>query len=410
MTATSSSPLADRRWLKVLIAGAALVTVTFGIRQVFGLFVVPISTTLESGVQTIALAIAVQNLIWGFSSPVFGAMADRIGAWKVAILGALIYSCGLLSTAFIVSPGGVFLGQALIGLGLGSAGISIALGAVGRVVPPERRSLAFGLVTSFGSFGQFALLPVTQMMIGAHGWQMALVILSFLTAAMMAMALGMRTAPQARTAEVAVELSTADALRLAVRSRDYLLLTAGFFVCGLQLVFITTHLPVFLFDNGVDAKTASWALSLVGLFNIVGAFFCGWLGGKISKRKMLATVYLLRGLIMCSFFLLPVTPASALIFGAAMGLLWLGTIPLTSGLIVTFFGPKHLSMLYGIAFASHQVGSFVGSWLGGVLYDMTASYTIMWWLNVGAALFAFAVNWIIRETPVRIPEASPAAA
>ena len=193
---------------------------------------------------------------------------------------------------------------------------------------------------------------------------------------MTAMALGMRTDQQAKTAEVARELSTGEALRVAVRSRDYLLLTAGFFVCGLQLVFITTHLPVFLFDNGVDAEIASWSLALVGLFNIVGAFVCGWLGSKLSKRKTLATVYL----------------------------------PLTSGLIVTFFGPKHLSMLYGIAFTSHQIGSFVGSWLGGVVYDMTANYTIMWWLNVGAALFAFGVNWIIREAPVDTPSAQPAAA
>ena len=407
--ASTSSPLpAGGPWLRVLIVGAALVTVTFGIRQVFGLFVVPMSMALDSGVQMIALAIAVQNLVWGFSSPFFGALADRIGAWKVAMVGAAIYTGGLLSSALIVSPGGVFLGQALIGLGLGSAGISIALGAVGRVVPPERRSIAFGLVTSFGSFGQFALLPVTQMLISDQGWQMTLLMLSFLTAAMMAMALGMRTAPQARTSDIA-ELSTADALRVAVRSRDYILLTAGFFVCGLQLVFITTHLPVFLFDNGVDASIASWALALIGLFNIVGAFVCGWLGGKVSKRKTLAIVYLLRGVIMCSFFLLPVTPVSALVFGAAMGLLWLGTIPLTSGLIVTFFGPKHLSMLYGIAFASHQVGSFVGSWLGGIVYDMTASYSIMWWLNVAAALFAFAVNWIIREERVAM-SAQPVAA
>jgi len=399
MASPSSTQPANGPWLRVLVVGAALVTVTFGIRQVFGLFVVPMSVTLGSGVQVIALAIAVQNLVWGFSSPFFGALADRVGAWKVAMVGAAIYTVGLLASALIVSPGGVFLGQTLIGLGLGSAGISIALGAVGRVVPPERRSIAFGLVTSFGSFGQFALLPVTQMLIGDHGWQMALLILSFLTAAMMAMALGMRTAPQARTATVA-ELTTGETLRVAVRSRDYILLTAGFFVCGLQLVFITTHLPVFLFDNGVDASIASWALALIGLFNIIGAFVCGWLGSKFSKRKTLAIVYFLRGAIMCSFFLLPVTPVSALVFGAAMGLLWLGTIPLTSGLIVTFFGPKHLSMLYGIAFASHQVGSFVGSWLGGILYDMTSSYSIMWWLNVAAALFAFTVNWIIREQPV----------
>ncbi|MEL0302759.1 MAG: MFS transporter [Rhodobiaceae bacterium] len=391
-------------WLRVLIAGAALVTVTFGIRQVFGLFVVPMSDALGSGVQLVALAIAVQNLVWGFSSPLFGALADRIGAWKVAILGGAIYTAGLLASAFFVTTSGLFLGQMLIGLGLGSAGISIAIGAVGRVVPPGRRSLAFGLVTSFGSFGQFALLPVTQMLMSAHGWQTALLLLSFLTAAAMAMALGLRGAPTAKSADVA-ELTTAEALRVAAGSRDYLLLTAGFFVCGLQLVFITTHLPAFLGDRSVPPHIASWALALVGLFNIVGAFFCGWLGGHVSKRKALATVYLLRGLVICGFLLLPVTPVSALIFGAAMGLLWLGTIPLTSGLIVVFFGPKHLSMLYGLVFASHQIGSFLGSWLGGVLYDITGNHDLMWWLNVAAALFAFAVNVMIREQPVANPQA-----
>jgi predicted MFS family arabinose efflux permease len=406
---TQSSPSASDKavWLRVLVVGAALVTVTFGIRQVFGLFVLPISNALGSGVQLVALAIAIQNLVWGFSSPFFGALADRIGAWKVAMLGAGIYTAGLLASALIVSPSGVFLGQALIGLGLGSAGISIAIGAVGRVVPPGRRSLAFGLVTSFGSFGQFALLPVTQMLMSEHGWQSALLILSFLTAAMMAVALGMRTAPAARSADVA-DLTTAQALRVAAGSRDYLLLTAGFFVCGLQLVFITTHLPVFLGDRSLDPQVASWALALIGLFNIVGAFVCGWLGGRISKRKALATVYLLRGIVICGFVMMPVTPVSALMFGAAMGLLWLGTIPLTSGLIVVFFGPKHLSMLYGIVFASHQVGSFVGSWLGGVIYDATGSYSFMWWLNVAAALFAFAVNWLIREAPVETRQAAPA--
>ena len=405
MSVSHSIPSSDRRWLKVLVAGAALVTVTFGIRQVFGLFVVPISTELGGGVQTIALAIAVQNLIWGFSSPVFGAMADRIGAWKVAILGAAIYTAGLLSTAYIVSPGGVFLGQALIGLGLGSAGISIALGAVGRVVPPGRRSIAFGLVTSFGSFGQFALLPVTQMMIGTYGWQQALVVLSFLMAAMTAMALGMRSDQQAKTAEVARELSTGEALRVAVRSRDYLLLTAGFFVCGLQLVFITTHLPVFLFDNGVDAEIASWSLALVGLFNIVGAFVCGWLGSNCQTQDAGDGLSSSRR---HHVRLLPAAGDTGI--GADLrsddgaSLAW--HHPADKRLIVTFFGPKHLSMLYGIAFTSHQIGSFVGSWLGGVVYDMTASYTIMWWLNVGAALFAFGVNWIIREAPVDTPRPS----
>ena len=392
-------------WVMVLIAGSCIVTVTLGIRQVFGLFMVPISNELGTGLQTFSLAIAAQNLLWGASSPFFGALADRIGAWKVAALGALIYSAGLLFTALMVTETGIFLGQMLIGIGMGSAGISIALGAVARAVPPEKRSLAFGMVTSFGSFGQFALLPITQLLIGGYGWQMALILLSVLTGAMMAVALGMRGDKPGSASDVAA-VTTGEALQLAVRSRDYLLLTTGFFVCGLQLVFITTHLPVYLEDHAISGNIASWSLALVGLFNILGAFICGWLGGRSSKRKTLASVYLLRALVIAAFVITPPSPTSALIFGAAMGLLWLGTIPLTSGLIVVFFGPKHLSMLYGIVFLSHQLGSFVGAWLGGYLYDLTTSYELMWWLNAAAGLFAFGINWLIREAPAMPQPAS----
>jgi len=278
---------------------------------------------------------------------------------------------------------------------------------VARAVPPKKRSLALGMVTSFGSFGQFALLPVTQMLIGGHGWQMALIILSVLTGSMVAVALGLRDDKTSKTADVAASITAGQALGLAVRSRDYVLLTMGFFVCGLQLAFIATHLPVYLEDAGLSRNIASWSLALVGLFNIIGAFVCGWLGGIISKHKTLATVYLLRGVIIAAFVLIPPTSTSALVFGAMMGLLWLGTIPLTSGLIVVFFGPKHLSMLYGIVFLSHQVGSFVGAWLGGYLYDLTASYELMWWVNAGAGLAAFIVNWLIREAPVT-PQAATA--
>jgi MFS family permease len=392
-------------WVMVLIAGSCIVTVTLGIRQVFGLFMVPISNELGTGLQTFSLAIAAQNLLWGASSPFFGALADRIGAWKVAALGALIYSAGLLFTALMVTETGIFLGQMLIGIGMGSAGISIALGAVARAVPPEKHSLAFGMVTSFGSFGQFALLPITQLLIGGYGWQMALILLSVLTGAMMAVALGMRGDKPGSASDVAA-VTTGEALQLAVRSRDYLLLTTGFFVCGLQLVFITTHLPVYLEDHAISGNIASWSLALVGLFNILGAFICGWLGGRSSKRKTLASVYLLRALVIAAFVIAPPSATSALIFGAAMGLLWLGTIPLTSGLIVVFFGPKHLSMLYGIVFLSHQLGSFVGAWLGGYLYDLTTSYELMWWLNAAAGLFAFGINWLIREAPAMPQPAS----
>ncbi|MEK9760878.1 MAG: MFS transporter, partial [Candidatus Puniceispirillum sp.] len=370
------------------------------------LFLIPISTELNSGVQIFSLAIAVQNLVWGASSPLFGAVADKYGAWRVAAFGLSVFAAGLLSMAMLVNEAGIFLGQILIGIGIGSAGISIAVGAVARAAPPAKRSLAMGLVTSFGSFGQFALVPVTQIFMTEHGWQFALVMLSALSASMIAVSLGLRTpAGRASPPVEGAVLTTGAALRQATSSRDYILLTVGFFVCGLQLVFITTHLPTYLRDSGLSAEIAGWSLSLIGLFNIVGAFICGWLGGVMSKKKALASVYLLRGLVIVAFITVPPSPFMALFFGAAMGLLWLGTIPLTSGLIVTFFGPRHLSMLYGLVFFSHQIGSFVGAWLGGLWYDMFGNYEAMWWLNAAAGLFAFIVNWAICEPQ---PDAVPA--
>jgi len=386
-----------QRWLVIMLAGATLVSATLGIRQVFGLFLQPISVELGTGFQLFSLAIAVQNLVWGLSSPLFGAAADRYGPWRVAAIGALLYGGGLFLMASYVTEAGIFMGQILIGLGLGSAGISIAIGAVARAAPPEKRSLAMGLVTSFGSFGRFALVPVTQILMVTGGWQFALLMLSVIMASMVAVAMGLRTpAGSARPIE-GPDLTIGAALQQAVRSRDYILLTVGFFVCGLQLVFITTHLPTYLQDAGLSPNISSWALALIGLFNIIGAFICGWLGGVVSKKKSLATVYLLRGITIAAFILIPPTPVTALLFGACMGLLWLGTIPLTSGLIVVFFGPRYLSMLYGLVFLSHQIGSFVGAWLGGIWYDWFGNYEAMWWLNAAAGLFAFAVNWAIRE-------------
>ena len=386
-----------QRWLVIMLAGATLVSATLGIRQVFGLFLQPISHELGAGFQLFSLAIAVQNLVWGLSSPLFGAIADRHGPWRVAAIGTLLYGGGLFLMASYVTEAGIFMGQILIGLGLGSAGISIAIGAVARSAPPEKRSLAIGLVTSFGSFGQFALVPVTQILMVNGGWQFALLMLSVIMASMVAMAMGLRTPEGSLRPIEGPVLSIGSALQQAVSSRDYILLTIGFFVCGLQLVFITTHLPTYLHDAGLSPEISSWALALIGLFNIVGAFVCGWLGGVISKKKSLATVYLLRGITIVAFVLVPPTPVTALLFGACMGLLWLGTIPLTSGLIVVFFGPRYLSMLYGLVFLSHQIGSLVGAWVGGIWYDWFGNYEAMWWLNAAAGLFAFAVNWAIRE-------------
>jgi len=395
----------NNRWLVVLFSASALVTISLGIRQGMGLFLGPVSLDLGTGRELFSFAIAIQNILWGLSSPFFGMLADRIGGWKVASLGGLLYAVGLLTMAGIVSPEGMLVGNFFVGLGLGSAGMAVALGAVSRSVPAEKRPLALGIVTSLGSFGQFALVPITQIIILGYGWQTAMVGLSMVGALMIAIGFGLRSADS--TAQDVAEASLGKTLSHAFQSRDYILLTAGFFVCGLHLVFITTHLPIYLKDNAVDPAIASWALSLIGLFNIAGALFFGWIGGVTAKKVPLALIYLARTLIIAAFIYLPVTTTSALVFGAAMGFLWLGTIPLTSGLIVTFFGPRYLATLYGFVFLSHQLGSFMGAWLGGRLYDVLGNYDVMWAINLFAGLLAFILHMIIREKPIPM-KAQPA--
>ena len=394
------------RWYLILMASAFLVVVTLGIRQSFGLFLLPATEAMGTGREVFSLAMAMQNLVWGLVSPLAGAMADKFGAARVAAIGAICYAAGLLLMGIIVSPGGLLFGQIMIGIGLGSAGISIALGAVARATAPEKRSLALGMVTSIGSFGQFAVLPITQFFIDGFGWQIALMLLSGVAASMLAACLVLHLqdnnqAPQ--TADLA-KLSAKDALGTALNSRDYILLTTGFFVCGIQIVFIGTHLPTYLRDAGLSSEVASWSLAVVGLFNIIGSFAAGWLGSFMSKKKLLAWFYLGRSIFMILFIMLPPTPLTAILFGCSMGLLWLGTIPLTSGLIVVFFGPTFLSMLYGVAFLSHQIGSFIGAWLGGRIYDMLGSYDVMWWIVIASGLFAFVINYMINE-----PEPKPRA-
>lgn len=395
------------RWYLILMASAFLVVVTLGIRQSFGLFLLPATEAMGTGREVFSLAMAMQNLVWGLVSPLAGAMADKFGAARVAAIGAICYAAGLLLMGIIVSPGGLLFGQIMIGIGLGSAGISIALGAVARATAPEKRSLALGMVTSIGSFGQFAVLPITQFFIDGFGWQIALMLLSGVAASMLAACLVLHLqdnekAPQ--TADLA-KLSAKDALGTALNSRDYILLTTGFFVCGIQIVFIGTHLPTYLRDAGLSSEVASWSLAVVGLFNIIGSFAAGWLGSFMSKKKLLAWFYLGRSIFMILFIMLPPTPLTAILFGCSMGLLWLGTIPLTSGLIVVFFGPTFLSMLYGVAFLSHQIGSFIGAWLGGCIYDTLGSYDVMWWIVIASGLFAFVINYMINE-----PEPKPRAA
>jgi MFS family permease len=397
-----------RPWTLLLMAAAFLVMVTLGIRQSFGLFLLPVTEALGTGREVFSLALALQNLLWGIASPFAGALADKFGAGRVAAIGTLFYAGGLVVMASFVSPSGLMMGQLMIGIGLGSAGVSIALGAVARAVAPEKRSLALGMVTSIGSFGQFAVLPVTQIFIDGYGWQVSLLLLSGLSASMLASCLLMardEKVREVRTADIA-NITMNGMLKTALSSTDYLLLTVGFFVCGIQVVFIATHLPTYLQDAGIGPEIASWALGLVGLFNIIGSLLAGWLGSFVSKAKLLAWLYLMRSVIIIGFLILPPSPMTALLFGAAMGLLWLGTIPLTSGLIVVFFGPAFLSMLYGVTFFSHQIGSFLGAWLGGWIYDNLGSYDLMWWITIGSGVFAFIINLMIDERPKTLTTAA----
>ena len=397
-----------RSWTLLLMAAAFLVMVTLGIRQSFGLFLLPVTEALGTGREVFSLALALQNLLWGIASPFAGALADKFGAGRVAAIGTLFYAGGLVVMASFVSPSGLMMGQLMIGIGLGSAGVSIALGAVARAVAPEKRSLALGMVTSIGSFGQFAVLPVTQIFIDGYGWQVSLLLLSGLSASMLASCLLMardEKVREVRTADIA-NITMNGMLKTALSSTDYLLLTVGFFVCGIQVVFIATHLPTYLQDAGIGPEIASWALGLVGLFNIIGSLLAGWLGSFVSKAKLLAWLYLMRSVIIIGFLILPPSPMTALLFGAAMGLLWLGTIPLTSGLIVVFFGPAFLSMLYGVTFFSHQIGSFLGAWLGGWIYDNLGSYDLMWWIIIGSGVFAFIINLMIDERPKTLTTAA----
>ena len=403
-----TSSASQRPWTILLMAAAFLVVITLGIRQSFGLFLLPITEALGTGREVFSLGLAFQNLLWGISSPFAGALADKYGAGRIAAIGTIFYAGGLAVMAGFVTPGGMMIGHLMIGIGLGSAGVSIALGAVARAVAPEKRSLALGMVTSIGSFGQFAILPITQIFIDGYGWQVSLLLLSGLSASMLASCLLLardETVRDVRTADIA-KITMNSMLKTALSSTDYLLLTVGFFVCGIQVVFIATHLPTYLQDAGISPDIASWALGLVGLFNIIGSLLAGWLGSFISKKKLLAWLYLMRSLTILGFLALPPSPITALLFGAAMGLLWLGTIPLTSGLIVVFFGPTFLSMLYGIAFFSHQIGSFLGAWLGGWIYDNLESYDLMWWIIIGFGVFAFIINLMIDERPKSLTTAA----
>jgi MFS family permease len=390
-----------RAWIAILCGGGILAVIV-GLRQSLGLFLPPISVELDLGRETFALGIGLMNLVWGLGAPFAGALADRHGAGRVAAFGGLLYGGGLLAMTLGGQGEQLLAGGVLLGLGLSGAGFSVVLGAVGRAAPPERLSAALGWASVGGSIGQFLALPYTYLLIGGFGWSLSLAILAATAALTVPLARGIAGAAAAPDAapDASGAQSLGEAVREACRHRGFRLLTAGFFVCGFHLAFVAVHLPAYLGDKGLPTWLAATALTLVGLCNVIGTLGCGLLGQRYPKKSVLSLLYLLRALVFLAFLVVPVSQASVLVFGAAMGFLWLGTVPLTSGLVAQIFGPAYMSTLFGMVFLSHQVGGFGGAWLAGYVYDLTGSYDLMWWLSVALGLASAALHWPIDDRPV----------
>ena len=383
-----------------LVCGSLILFFSLGIRHTFGLFLQPVTLGQEWGRETFAFAIALQNLIWGASQPFTGMISDRFGAKPVIAGGAILYGLGLWVMSQVAGEVIFTLGAGvLIGLGLSGTTFPVIFGAISRLVEPQQRSLAMGVTMSVASFGQFAMLPIGLGLMTGLGWQGALIVLSLLALAMFPLAFGIRKA-QAPVLSTGEDVSFTQALRDAFGTRDFWLLSLGFFVCGFQVVFIAVHLPAFLADEGIVSGVAMTVLALIGLVNIAGTYYAGLWGGRHRKPMLLSWIYLGRAVVISAFVLLPVTSTTAYIFGALMGLFWLSTVPLTNGTVAAIWGVKHLSMLGGIVFFAHQLGSFVGVWMGGWLYDRTDSYDVAWGVAIVLSLIAAGINWPITERTI----------
>lgn len=382
----------------ILIVGCIILTLSMGVRHTAGLFLQPMTADHGWSRETFSFAIALQNLVWGLASPFAGALADRHGAGRTVLGAALLYVLGLVLMAQAGSPLTFDLSAGvLVGLGLSGTTFAVIMGVIGRHTTPAKRSLALGIASAGGSFGQFAVLPVGQMLISTYGWQSALVLLAAGVGliAPLAWALADGHKPAAAAGQ-----SVGEALREAGGERSFHYLFWGYFVCGFQTAFIMLHLPSYLVDSGLSANIGMTAVALIGLFNIFGSFIFGWGGGRYSKKNLLALIYALRAVAILVFMLLPMSTASAWAFAAVMGLLWLGTVPLTNGLVAQIFGLRYMSMLTGVVFLGHQLGSFLGAWLGGRIFDETGAYFLAWALAVGLSLLATLCSWPIDEKPL----------
>ena len=407
MSHAQTHPLPARRYaLWVIIAcGCLIAALNFGPRSAMGFFQLPMLAERGWDRTTFALAMAIQNLLWGLGQPVFGALADRFGTWRVLSISAVFYAIGMILMATAETPTMLHLGGGvLVGLAVAGSSFSIVLAAFARNTPPEKRSIVFGIGTAAGSAGMFLFAPISQGLISALGWSDALVWLGILMLAIPVLAIPLAGNSKSGTvSQIEFDQSMGAALREAFAHKSYVLLVSGFFVCGFQVAFITAHFPAYIADIGVEARYAVIALSLIGFFNIIGSLASGYIGQHYSKPIFLAWIYLARSALVTAFLLLPQTPATVITFSIIMGLLWLSTVPPTNALVAIMFGTRHLGMLGGIVFFSHQIGSFIGVWLGGYLYDRVGSYDGVWWLGVALGLFAAVVHWPIRETPVERP-------
>jgi MFS family permease len=397
----------------IIVCGCLISLLGFGPRSSFGFFLTPMSQANGWGRDVFALAFALQNLLWGIGQPFAGAVADRFGMVRVLSVGALLYAAGLALMSYTTSPVALQVtAGALVGFGLSGCSFNLVIAAFGKLLPERHRMLAIGAGTAAGSFGQFLFAPFGVALIGGVGWQHALLVFSGMLLLIIPMAMALatpRSEPKpAGAANAAESQSLMGALAEAFGHRSYVFLVLGFFTCGFQLAFITLHLPSYLIDRGLSATIGGWTLATIGLFNIIGSISVGWLSTLYPRRYLLALNYFLRAVFISAFVLLPASPVTTLLFGAGMGLLWLSTVPPTSGLVSLMFGTRWLATLYGFAFFSHQVGGFLGAWLGGVLYERTGSYDVVWWLAVFFGLLSAVLNLPIVEKPVM--RAVPAAA
>jgi MFS family permease len=390
--------------MTILVCGCLISLLSFGPRSALGFFLTPMSQELHWGRDVFSFALAIQNLLWGVGQPFAGGLADRFGANRVIVVGAVLYALGLglmahaQSSALLDLSAGV-----LIGFGLSGASFSLVLGAFGKLMPERWRSLSFGAGTAAGSFGQFMYSPVAVALMDQFGWRTALTIFAIATLVIVPLAIALATPRSATPAPAVKPQSFREAITEAFSHRSYVLLVIGFFTCGFQLAFITVHLPAYLADRGLSAEVGGWTLAVIGLFNIIGSLGSGFLGNRMPKRYILSFIYLARALAVVVFISMPASTAGTLLFGAVTGLLWLSTVPPTSGLVAVMFGTRWLTMLFGFAFFSHQVGGFLGAWLGGLIFDMTGSYNPVWWLSVLFGVLSAVINLPIVERDARQP-------